>query len=124
MDLLITVYKMGNHGKPFFSPLAAAVMNFTNTLNALAKQAVLCHIAVQKFHPRNRYRRYLKEKREEEKREELRKSLANGAAAAGAPAAARMGPGPAALVAAADEEMGTAQSDHNFPVSSHLHTLF
>lgn len=52
----------------------------------------------------NRYRRYLKEKREEEKREELRKSLANGAAAAGAPAAARMGPGPAALVAAADED--------------------
>lgn len=77
---------------------------------------VLCHIAVQKFHPRNRYRRYLKEKREE-----LRKSLANGAAAAGAPAAARMGPGPAALVAAADEEMGTAESDHNFPLSSHLH---
>eukprot|EP00435_Cladocopium_sp_Y103_P073971 s352_g46.t1 len=48
----------------------------------------------------NRYRRYLKEKREE-----LRKSVPNGAAApAAAPAAARMGPGAAELAAAADED--------------------
>ena len=63
-----------------------------------------------------------------QKREELRKSLANGAAGAapaGAaparePAAARMGPGAAALVAAADEEMGTFEAITTFQLAGWL----